>query len=77
MIFPKKICQEKLDTWLKAEDAVATGQSYVIGNRSLSRANLKQIREQIGYWSARLAEAEAAEKSHGRNRLYRFTPRDV
>lgn len=43
--------QAKLATWLAAEETVATGQSYTIGGRSLTRANLREIREQIEYWN--------------------------
>lgn len=76
-VFSKKLCQTKLQTWLDAEEAVATGQSYQIGTRMLTRADLKQIREQIEYWAGKLAEAEAEEKCGGRNRAYRFVPRDL
>ena len=73
-VFSKELCSKKLNTWLAA---VATGQSYQIGTRMLTRADLKQIRAQMEYWAAKLAEAEAAETTGGRNRLYHFVPRDV
>ena len=76
-VFTKELCQKKMNTWLAAEEAVATGQSYQIGTRTLTRADLKQIREELEYWGKKLAEAEAEEKSGGRNRMYRFLPRDV
>lgn len=76
-VFSKKLCQTKLQTWLDAEEAVAAGQSYQIGTRMLTRADLKQIREQMEYWAGKLAEAEAEEKCGGRNRTYRFVPRDL
>lgn len=76
-IFSKELCQQKLNTWLAAEEAVATGQSYQIGNRMLTRADLKQIREQMEYWAGKLAQAEAEEKNGGRNRAYRAVIRDV
>ena len=76
-IFSKKICEQKLNTWLAAEEAVATGQSYTVGSRNLTRASLKQIREQIEYWAGKLAEAEAAEQRGGRNRIFQFVPRDT
>ena len=76
-IFSKEICKEKLKTWMAAEDAIATGQSYQIGTRMLTRASLKQVREQIEYWAGRLAEAEAAEQRGGRNRIFQFVPRDT
>lgn len=76
-IFSKKLCQERLNMWLDAETKVATGQKYQIGTRMLTRADLKEIRSEMEYWAGKLAEAEAEEKAGGRNRLYRFTPRDV
>lgn len=76
-VFSKEVCKQKLAVWLEAEDRVATGQRYQIGDRSLTRADLKQIREQIEYWRGRLVEAEIEEKHGGRNRVFRFLPRDV
>lgn len=75
-IFSKELCKQKLNTWLAAEEAVATGQSYTVGTRNLTRASLKQIREQIEFWSSKLAQVEAEEKRGGRNRIYRFVPQD-
>lgn len=43
-----------LDAWLTADEAVATGQSYQIGGRSLTRANAAEIRNNIDYWSAKV-----------------------
>lgn len=48
-VFSKELCSKKLNTWLAAEEAVATGQSYQIGTRMLTRADLKQIRAQMEY----------------------------
>lgn len=76
-IFSKELCQKKLNIWLAAEEAVATGQSYQIGTRMLTRADLKQIREEMEYWGKKLAEAEVESKTGGRNAMYRFVPRDV
>lgn len=75
-VFSRKLCEEKLKTWLAAEEAIATGQSYQIGTRMLTRANLKQVREQMEYWAGKLAEAEAEETRTGRNRIFRFVPLD-
>lgn len=76
-VFSKELCKKKLETWLAAEEAVATGQSYQIGNRMLTRADLKQVREQMEYWAGKLAQAEAEEKNGGRNRGYRAVIRDL
>jgi hypothetical protein len=43
-----------LAVWLAADEAVATGQSYTIGGRSLSRANAAEIRSNIDYWEAKV-----------------------
>ena len=74
-IFPKEIAQQHLNIWLKAEIAVSTG--YQIEQMTLTRASLKQIRENIQFWASKVAEAEAEEKSRGRNRIYNFVPHDV
>ena len=60
-----------------AEAAVSTGQSYQIEQMMLTRASLKQIRESIIFWEKKVAEAEAAERGRGRNRIYHFSPHDV
>ena len=47
-----KIAQKHLNAWLEAELAVTTNQSYTIGSRSLTRADLSDIREQIVCWES-------------------------
>ena len=42
--------ETQLTSWLAADTAVATGQSYSIGGRSLTRANAKEIRDNITFW---------------------------
>lgn len=67
--------RENLDLWLEAERTVATGQSYRIGTRSLTRASLREIRERIQFWRAELARLES-----GRGpglRVMRVVPRDL
>ena len=43
-----------LDAWVAADLAVAKGQSYTMNGRSLTLANVKEIREQIQYWERRV-----------------------
>ena len=76
-IFSKELCEKKLNTWLAAEESIATGQSYQIGTRMLTRADLDDVRKEMEYWAGKLAEAEAEEKNGGRNKLYRCVARDV
>lgn len=42
--------ETQLAAWIAADEAVASGQAYSIGNRSLTRANAKEIRENIVFW---------------------------
>lgn len=46
--------QAQLDTWLAASTAVAAGQSYSIGSRSLTRTNSMEIQQQIDYWDKKV-----------------------
>lgn len=46
--------EAQLAIWLAADTAVASGQAYTIGGRSLSRANASEIRNNIDYWDAKV-----------------------
>ncbi len=46
--------QAALDAWVAADLAVAKGQSYSMNGRSLTLANVSEIREQIQYWERRI-----------------------
>lgn len=72
-----KEAQRHLKIWLKAEMEIATSQSYTIGTRTLTRANLKEVRDQIKFWQSKVAELESAAANKGRNRVYRAIPRDL
>lgn len=72
-----KEAQQHLKMWLKTEKEIATSQSYTIGTRSLTRANLKEVRDQIKFWQSKVTELEKAESRKGRNRAYRCIPRDI
>lgn len=61
--------EAKVTLWMAAEDAVATGQSYSIGTRSLVRADLKEIRETIDYW-----EGKVQRLTRGGIRVFGGTP---
>jgi hypothetical protein len=69
-----EIAREKLNTWLEAEEALATSQSYTMGTMSLTRADLKQVRENITYWNDMVTKLDRTGK--GRNRIYRGIPMD-
>lgn len=65
--------QKKLQIWLDAEDELAISQSYQIGTRRLTRADLRQVREQIKYWQNIVNQLNR----RGRNRVMRAVPRDL
>lgn len=66
---------DRLQMWLDAEEKVATGQSYRIGTRQLTRVDLVEIRKQINYWQAEV-DRLAAGRSRGA-RVMRIIPRDL
>lgn len=72
-----EIARHHLNAWLEAELELTTHQSYKIGSRSLTKADLGQIRKQIEFWQNRVAKLENAEKRGGRNRVVRVVPRDL
>ena len=66
--------RENLYMWLDAEKAVATGQSYKIGTRSLTRANLSDIVKRIEFWRNELERLENGDSRGAR--VLRAVPRD-
>ncbi len=44
----------QLTAWLAADTAVATGQSYSIAGRALTRPNAAEIRENIQLWDGQV-----------------------
>ncbi len=69
--------KKHLDAWLKAELSVINGQSISFGTRSLTRANLTEIRNQIEYWRGMVAKLNNIAKRNGKNRVRRAIPRDL
>lgn len=72
----KEQAEAKLQTWMEAEEKIASGQGYSIGDRRLTRADLCTVRGEIEYWDNKVKELEVAEL-RGRNRMYRFVLRDI
>ena len=69
--------KKHLEMWLEAGSEVAINQSYTIGGKTFTRANLGEIRKQIEYWSNKVQALENIAKRKGRNRVYRVVPRDL
>ncbi|MCM3632944.1 DUF6148 family protein [Paenibacillus camelliae] len=71
--YTKEVAQKHLDAWLAAELALSTGQAYTIGRRSLTRANIKEVMQQIRYWQQQVDLASGK----GRSRTRRIVPLDT
>ena len=48
------MAQDHLEAWMEAELQVTTHQSYQLGSRTLTMADLGEIRKTIDYWNAKV-----------------------
>ena len=72
-----RLIDVRLEWYVKAEEAILTGQSYTIGNRTLTRANLAEVRKMIDDLVARGAKLPGMDTENGRgNRSKRVVFRD-
>ncbi|MFT5871120.1 MAG: hypothetical protein ACI8WT_000018 [Clostridium sp.] len=69
--------EARLAVYYDAELAVLSGQAYTIGTRSLTRANLGLIRDQIDVLENKVDELKAQLQGNGLRKAYRITPRDI
>jgi hypothetical protein len=69
--------KERLSAYYRAELAVLDGQSYSIGTRTLTRANLAWIKTQIDNLEKQVEELKAMSQGKGRRKSFRVTPRDL
>ena len=69
--------QKHLEEWMEAELEVTTHQSYQLGSRALTMADLGDIRETIDYWEKKVAALLTAQKNGGRGRVRRVVLRDL
>ena len=51
----------QLSEWESALSALATGKSYQIGTRQLTRANAKEVRDTIDWLERKIARAGASQ----------------
>jgi len=61
--------EAQLAIWLAADTAVATGQSYSVSGRALTRADAREIRENIKFW-----DGQVKRLSRGGIRMRGVTP---
>lgn len=62
------------EKYLKAEEAVLNAQSYSIGSREVTRANLPEITRMIEYLDDKI---DTLECRGGKRQTYRVIPRDL
>jgi hypothetical protein len=67
--------RKALQAWLEAELAISTGQSYKIGSRALTRADLAEVAKRIKSWERVVVQLENGGKRGPR--VMRFVPRDL
>lgn len=66
--------KKRLEQYYAAEDAILGGaQSYQIGSRQLTRANLREVNDMIKYLEREITDLESKK---GRNRVIGVIPRD-
>ncbi|MBR0094765.1 MAG: hypothetical protein IJP91_05760 [Synergistaceae bacterium] len=66
-----KLANDRLLLYLKAEQAILSGQSYEIGDRKLTRANLKDVVNTINSLKKEIALLEAKLRGKARIRIAR------
>ena len=69
--------RSRLEAYYTAEIAILAGQSYTLGSRTLTRANLMWVRLQIKDLENQVAELESQAAGKGRRRTFRVIPRDL
>ncbi|WP_020621123.1 DUF6148 family protein [Paenibacillus daejeonensis] len=78
MKYTLEVATTHLNAWLACELAISTGQSYTIGTRSLTRANLKEVMQQIKYWQGIIDGIIRCKQGlPPRSRVRRYVPLDI
>ena len=67
--------RQHLQAYLEADLALATGKSYRIGSRNLTRLDAAEVKERINFWSNEVERLEAGRKKG--MRVFRAVPRDL
>ena len=72
----RAVALQHLSQWLAADLAVSTGQSYTIGDRTLTRVDAQTIADMIDYWRG-IAASVDDDTGTVRRRSVRVTPIDL
>ena len=65
------IAEKRLERYLNAEQAILSGQSYEMGDRKLTRANLKDVVNTINSLKKEIAALETRLNGRARVRIVR------
>lgn len=71
---PLEEARADLAIWKEALRACATGKEYRVGNRSLTRADLKDCRDMVRYYKGEVSRLSAGRRRGAR--VLRVVPRD-
>ncbi len=66
--------KERLEMYYAAEQRILEGQSYKLGSRELTRANLKQVQDKIKELEIDIEKLESAGTT--KRKVYKVVPRD-
>lgn len=67
--------KKQRESYLKAEDKILSGaQSYTIGSRTVTRADLSEIAKRITHLDNQI---DKLERKDGKRAAYRIIPRDI
>ena len=67
------IAEKRLELYLNAEEAILSGQSYEMGDRKLTRANLKDVVSTINSLKKEIAALETRLNGRARVRIVRLS----
>ena len=65
-----------LDAWLEAELQITAGQSYSIDGKTVTKANLSEVRNSVKYWERQVTLLKRKKKGKGRVRVSNVVPMD-
>jgi len=64
------------DDWIKAEAQVMAGQSYSIDGKTVTKANLSEIRNSVKFWENKVSMLNRKLKGKGSIRIKNVVPMD-
>lgn len=71
----KKKLQNRLELYYEAEEKILSGQSFTIGSRSLTRANLAEVTSMIKSLEDQIAAIDV--NGTNKRKVARIIPRDI